>query len=46
MIKDEAEVALFIKDLVKENISVYEVKKEALSLEEAFINKAGGKKIV
>ncbi len=46
VIKDENEIAQFIKELVQNDIDIYEVKKEALSLEEAFINKAGGKKIV
>lgn len=45
VIKDEEEIAKFIKELVKLNIDIYEVKKEVLSLEEAFINRAGGKKI-
>ncbi|MBE6154253.1 MAG: ABC transporter ATP-binding protein [Firmicutes bacterium] len=43
VIKDEKDVAKFIKLLVNKNINIYEVKKETLSLEEAFINKAGGK---
>lgn len=45
VIKDEEEIAKFIKELVKLDIDIYEVKKEVLSLEEAFINRAGGKKI-
>lgn len=45
VIKDEQAIAAFIKELVKNDILIYEVKKETLSLEEAFINKAGGKKI-
>lgn len=45
VIKDEKEIAEFIKCLVKNNIDIYEVKKEELSLEEAFIRRAGGKKI-
>lgn len=45
VIKDEKEIAEFIKTLVKNNINIYEVKKEELSLEEAFIRRAGGKKI-
>jgi len=45
VIKDEKEIAEFIKELVNNNISIYEVKKEVLSLEEAFMNRAGGKKI-
>jgi len=45
IIKDEKDIALFIKLLVNNDISIYEVKKEELSLEEAFIKRAGGKKI-
>ena len=45
VIKDEEEVASFIKELVLKNIKIYEVKKEEYTLEEAFINVAGGKKI-
>lgn len=45
VIKDEKEISEFIKELVKMDISIYEVKKEVLTLEEAFINRAGGKKI-
>lgn len=45
VIKDEEEIAIFIKELVKLNINIYEVKKEVLTLEEAFISRAGGKKI-
>lgn len=45
VIKDELEIAQFIKDLVNKDISIYEVRKETLSLEEAFMNRAGGKKI-
>jgi len=45
VIKDEKEIALFIKELVNKNIDIYEVQKVALTLEEAFINRAGGKKI-
>jgi len=46
VIKDEKDIALFIKDLVLKNIEIFEVKKEVLSLEEIFINRAGGKKSV
>ncbi len=45
VIKDEKEIAEFIKILVNNNIDIYEVKKEILTLEEAFMNRAGGKKI-
>ena len=43
VLKDEADIAKFIKFLVNKNINIYEVKKETLSLEEVFISKAGGK---
>ena len=46
IIIDEEGIASFIKELVNKNINIYEVKKETLSLEEAFINIAGGNKIV
>ena len=46
VIGDEDNIAQIIKELVNKNISIYEVKKETLSLEEAFINIAGGNKIV
>lgn len=42
---DEEEIANLIKEMILANIKVYEVRKERISLEEAFINKAGGKKI-
>ena len=45
VIKDENDIALFIKELVLNNIGVYEVVKENMTLEEAFIKKSGGKKI-
>lgn len=45
VIKDEEEIAKLIKTLVENNISVYEVRKEEITLEEAFISKAGGNKI-
>ncbi len=45
VIKSEEEIAELIKELVNNNINIYEVKKETLSLEEAFIRRAGGKKI-
>lgn len=45
VIKSEEEIAQLIKELVKNNIDIYEVRKETLSLEEAFIRRAGGKKI-
>lgn len=43
--KDEEEVAEFIALLVKYDIKVYEVIKEELTLEEAFMKKSGGNKI-
>ncbi len=45
VIKDEEGIAKVIKELVNNNINIYEVKKETLSLEDAFINIAGGNKI-
>lgn len=36
------DISNFVKDMVIKNIKVYEVRKEALSLEEAFIQKTGG----
>lgn len=43
--KDEEEVAEFVALLVKQDIKVYEVIKEELTLEEAFMKKSGGNKI-
>ena len=40
------EVAKLIKKLVKEDIDIYEVKELEMTLEEAFLKKAGGKKNV
>ena len=40
--KDEEEVAEFIALLVKHDVKVYEVIKEELTLEEAFMKKSGG----
>ncbi|MEG1149951.1 MAG: ABC transporter ATP-binding protein [Bacilli bacterium] len=40
------EIAKLIKELVKENIDIYEVKQVEMSLEEAFLKKTGGNKIV
>ncbi|MEG0909578.1 MAG: ABC transporter ATP-binding protein [Bacilli bacterium] len=40
------EIAKLIKELVKENIDIYEVKQMEMSLEEAFLKKTGGNKIV
>ena len=45
VIRDEKDIAKIIKELVNNNIDIFEVKKEELSLEEAFIRRAGGKKI-
>ena len=44
--RKEEEIAELISKLVKSNIAIYEVTKENISLEEAFINIAGGNKIV
>lgn len=38
------EVAKIIRKLVRENIEIYEVKEDTLTLEEAFLKKTGGKK--
>lgn len=45
VVKNEEEIALFIKKLVDNGVLIYEVKKERLSLEEAFVKRCGGKKI-
>lgn len=45
VLMDEAQIAEFIKILVKNNIDIYEVRKEELTLEEAFIKKARSDKI-
>ncbi len=45
VIKDEDSIAEFIKKLVLKDILIYEVTKETISLEEIYINKAGGNKI-
>jgi ABC-2 type transport system ATP-binding protein len=38
------EISQIIKELVAQNIAIYEVKKQELSLEEAFLKKTGGNK--
>lgn len=45
VLMDEAQIAEFIKILVKNDIDIYEVRKEELTLEEAFIKKARSDKI-
>lgn len=45
IIREEQEIAKLIKELVKNNIDVYEVKKTNISLEEAFMNTLGGNEI-
>lgn len=45
VLKEEPEIAEFVKELVLKDIPIYEIKKVTLSLEEIFINKAGGNKI-
>ena len=45
LIADEEQIATLIKLLVNNNIKIYEVTKEKLTLEEAFISIAGGHKI-
>ncbi len=42
VIKDENEIAIFIKELIESNILIYEVIKQRMTLEEAFIKKAKG----
>ena len=44
VIRDEDEIALFIRNLVMNDIRVFEVQKESMSLEEAFMKKSGGEK--
>ena len=41
---DKESIAKIVKKLIKENIDVYEVKMQELTLEEAFLKKTGGKK--
>ena len=43
--RDEEEIAELIKLLVENNIHIYEVRREVMSLEEAFIKKSGGNTI-
>ena len=43
---DKESIAKIVKKLVKENIDVYEVKMQELTLEEAFLKNTGGKKNV
>lgn len=40
----EEEIAEAIKTLVKENVDIYEVREDKLTLEEAFLKKTGGRK--
>ena len=42
VIRDEEEIAAFIRCLVMHNVSLYEVKKESMNLEEAFMKRSGG----
>lgn len=42
VIRDEEEIALFIQKLVKEEVLIFEVKKENMTLEEAFMKRSGG----
>lgn len=42
----EKEIAQKVKKLVENNIEIYEVRKEETTLEEAFLKKTGGNKIV
>lgn len=41
VIRDEEEIALFIQKLVKEEVLIFEVKKENMTLEEAFMKRSG-----
>ena len=43
---DKENVAKIIKELTKKDIKIYEVKKQVLTLEEAFLKKTGGNDIV
>ena len=43
--RDKDGIALLIKSLVEKGILIYEVKLVELTLEEAFLKKAGGNKI-
>lgn len=45
VVRSEEEIGKLTENIIKAKISLYEVKKEELSLEEAFISKAGGNKI-
>ncbi len=45
VIREEKEIASLIKELVKNKIDIYEVKKTNISLEEAFMNTLGGNEI-
>ena len=44
IVKDENDIALFIKKIIMNDILVYEVVKQNMTLEEAFIKKAKGEK--
>lgn len=44
VIRDEDEISLFIRNLVMNDIRIFEVQKESMSLEEAFMKKSGGEK--
>lgn len=43
VVRDEEEIAMLIKTLVNHDISIYEVTKLSMTLEEAFIKRSGGK---
>ena len=42
VVKDEEEIAQFIKTLVNHDVLIYEVNKEVMTLEEAFMKRSGG----
>ena len=45
VIREEKDIPTLINDFIKKDVLLYEIKREDISLEEAFIKKAGGKKI-
>lgn len=45
IIREEKDIPTLINDFIKKDVLLYEIKREDISLEEAFIKKAGGKKI-
>ncbi len=45
VIREEKDIPTLINNFIKKDVLLYEIKREDISLEEAFIKKAGGKKI-